>query len=46
MDRNRNGDRDVTLKEFLGDEAEFKQFDTNTDGFIEAQEAAAIEGAR
>lgn len=37
----RNGDGDVTLKEFLGDEAEFKQLDTNTDGFIEAKEAAA-----
>jgi Ca2+-binding EF-hand superfamily protein len=36
----RNGDGDVTLKEFLGDAAEFKQLDTNADGFIEAKEAA------
>jgi Ca2+-binding EF-hand superfamily protein len=41
MDRNSDGD--VTLKEFLGDEAEFKQLDTNADGFIEAKEAATIE---
>jgi Ca2+-binding EF-hand superfamily protein len=39
----RNGDGDVTLKEFLGDEAEFKQLDANADGFIEAKEAEAIE---
>ena len=38
----RNGDGDVTLKEFLGDEMEFKQLDANTDGFIEAKEAAAV----
>lgn len=37
----RNGDGDVTLKEFLGDEAEFKQLDTNADGFIEPNEATA-----
>jgi Ca2+-binding EF-hand superfamily protein len=42
----RNGDGDVTLKEFLGDEAEFKQLDTNADGFIEPQEAAAVEAAK
>jgi Ca2+-binding EF-hand superfamily protein len=42
----RNGDGDVTLKEFLGDEAEFKQFDTNTDGFIEPKEAAAVEAGK
>jgi hypothetical protein len=42
----RNGDGDVTLKEFLGDEAEFKQLDTNADGFIEAKEAAAVEMAK
>ncbi|MDA1013334.1 MAG: hypothetical protein O3A00_02650 [Planctomycetota bacterium] len=35
----RNGDGDVTLKEFLGDEAAFKQLDTNNDGFIEPKEA-------
>lgn len=42
----RNGDGDVTLKEFLGDEAEFKQLDTNSDGFIEAKEASAVEAAK
>jgi Ca2+-binding EF-hand superfamily protein len=42
----RNGDGDVTLKEFLGDETEFKQLDTNADGFIEAKEAAAVEAAK
>ena len=30
----RNGDGDVTLKEFLGDEADFKRLDTNGDGFL------------
>ena len=40
MDRNNDGD--VTLKEFLGDETEFKQLDANADGFIEAKEAAAV----
>ncbi len=35
----RNGDGDVTLKEFLGDEEEFKKLDTNGDGFIEPKEA-------
>ena len=44
MDRNNDGD--VTLKEFLGDETEFKQLDANADGFIEAKEAAAIEAAK
>jgi Ca2+-binding EF-hand superfamily protein len=44
MDRNSDGD--VTLKEFLGDEAEFKQLDANADGFIEAKEAAAVEAAK
>ena len=37
----RNGDGDVTLKEFLGDEESFKKLDTNNDGFIEPKEAKA-----
>ena len=35
----RNGDGDVTLKEFLGDEVQFRKLDTNGDGFIEPKEA-------
>jgi Ca2+-binding EF-hand superfamily protein len=35
----RNGDGDVTLKEFLGEETDFKKLDANSDGFIEAKEA-------
>jgi Ca2+-binding EF-hand superfamily protein len=43
----RNGDGDVTLKEFLGDEADFKKLDANSDGFVEAKEAkAAAEAAK
>ncbi len=37
----RNGDGDVTLREFLGDEEQFKKIDTNGDGFIELKEAKA-----
>jgi hypothetical protein len=37
----RNGDGDVTLREFLGDRAKFEELDTNHDGFLEAGEAAA-----
>ncbi len=39
----RNGDGDVTLKEFLGTEEQFKKLDTNGDGFIERKEAEAAE---
>jgi Ca2+-binding EF-hand superfamily protein len=39
----RNGDGDVTLKEFLGDEQQFQQLDTNRDGFIERREAETAE---
>ena len=39
MDKNDDGD--VTLKEFLGDKAEFKKLDANGDGFIEPREAEA-----
>lgn len=37
----RNGDGDVTLKEFLGDREAFATIDTNSDGFIEPAEAKA-----
>lgn len=37
----RNGDGDVTLKEFLGEKAAFEKLDTNNDGFIEPGEAKA-----
>lgn len=37
----KNGDGDITLKEFLGDEEQFKKLDTNDDGFIERKEAEA-----
>ena len=42
----RNGDGDVTLKEFLADEKEFKKLDTNDDGFIEPKEAKQAEGSK
>jgi Ca2+-binding EF-hand superfamily protein len=35
----RNGDGDITLKEFLGEKADFEKLDTNKDGFIEPVEA-------
>lgn len=41
----RNGDGDVTLKEFLGDEEQFGKLDTNADGFVERVEAEAAKGA-
>lgn len=37
----RNGDGDVTLKEFLGTEEQFRKLDRNGDGFIERSEAEA-----
>ena len=39
----RNGDGDVSLKEFLGKPTQFNQLDTNGDGFIELKEAEAAE---
>lgn len=39
----RNGDGDLTLKEFLGDRQQFERLDTNGDGFVEPQEALAAE---
>jgi EF hand domain-containing protein len=38
----RNGDGDVTLKEFLGSEADFLRLDTDGDGLIDPQEAKAV----
>ena len=35
----RNGDGDITLKEFLGDREAFEKLDANKDGFIEPAEA-------
>lgn len=37
----RNGDGDVTLKEFPGEKPDFEKLDTNNDGFIEPAEAKA-----
>lgn len=37
----RNGDGDVTLKEFPGTKADFEKLDTNKDGFVEPAEAKA-----
>lgn len=37
----RNGDGDVTLREFLGEREQFKKLDANSDGFIELTEAQA-----
>ncbi len=41
----RNGDGDLSLKEFLGSGSDFRQLDANGDGFVEAQEAAASRSA-
>jgi Ca2+-binding EF-hand superfamily protein len=35
----RNGDGDLTLKEFLGRQSDFRKLDSNADGFIEPEEA-------
>ncbi len=37
----RNGDGDITLREFLGTKEEFDKLDSNQDGFIEPKEAIA-----
>ena len=42
----RNGDGDLTLKEFLGREAEFRKLDGNGDGFIEPEEARSAGGTK
>jgi Ca2+-binding EF-hand superfamily protein len=36
----RNGDGDLTLREFLGTPEQFKKLDVDNDGFIDAKEAA------
>jgi Ca2+-binding EF-hand superfamily protein len=41
MDRNRDGD--VSRKEFLGTDAQFKEIDTDGDGLISAEEAEAYD---
>jgi Ca2+-binding EF-hand superfamily protein len=38
----RNGDGDVTMREFLGTKEQFNKLDKNTDGFIERKEAEAV----
>ena len=38
----RNGDGDLTLKEFLGEEADFKRLDANSDGLLDPEEAKAV----
>ena len=35
----RNGDGDVSSREFLGTPADFRRIDTNGDGLIDAEEA-------
>jgi hypothetical protein len=41
MDRNRDGD--VSRREFLGTDEEFRKIDTDGDGLISLQEAIAAE---
>jgi Ca2+-binding EF-hand superfamily protein len=38
----KNGDGDVSLREFLGTKEQFKKLDANGDGFIELKEAEAV----
>ena len=39
----RNGDGDVTKKEFLGTAEQFKKIDADKDGLIDPAEAAAVQ---
>ena len=39
----RNGDGDVSRREFPGDDGQFKKLDRNNDGFVETAEANAVE---
>ena len=41
MDRNRDGD--ISRREFLGDESQFKKLDENDDGLIDSKEAASVQ---
>jgi Ca2+-binding EF-hand superfamily protein len=40
----RNGDGDVSRREFLGSDEDFRRIDTDGDGLIDAQEAARADG--
>jgi Ca2+-binding EF-hand superfamily protein len=44
MDRNRDGD--VSRKEFIGTDEEFRKLDLDGDGLISLEEALAAEKAR
>ena len=35
----KNGDGDITLREFLGTKKQFEELDRNGDGFLERKEA-------
>jgi hypothetical protein len=41
----RNGDGDISPKEWLGTEEDFRQIDTDGDGLISAEEARKYEAA-
>jgi Ca2+-binding EF-hand superfamily protein len=42
----RNGDGDLSFREFLGAPADFKRFDADSDGLIDADEATRARGMR
>jgi hypothetical protein len=41
-----NGDGDLTRREFLGDDDQFKRLDTNPDGVISVGEVLAVDGKK